>query len=183
MQPPPVAYRIDQRGARNAVAFHAMLSTGFLLLGILAWSVPYAIGAFDGARLAIAAMAAGGATLFFWIAFRFFERLRSDAPLFVLDSQGVYDNGSAVFSGVGWIGWGEIEDVRVGRYHRLPCVELVLKDRDRFLERVPWSGRVGRSARLGYPAVAFRGPLLPGDPQRLVEQIRLYARSVSTGQF
>lgn len=175
-------FDIDARGARNAAVLHGSISAGILALGAVTWILP--ASAFDdpeGARVALSTLAFLGASLFAWIGGQFFLRLRSDAPLFGLHPRGIYDNGSAVFSGVGWIAWSEVADIRVGRYHNLACVEVVLVDRDAFLQRVPWIERPGRSAWLGYPAVAFRGPLLPGDPKQIVEQARAYARRRGVG--
>jgi len=68
-------------------------------------------------------------------------------------------------------------DVRLSKYQGLPCVELVPKNRERFLQRFSWLERLNRSARFGYPAVALRGPLLPVEPALLAEQIRGYWRN------
>ena len=126
----------------------------------------------------VSAVAACGTAAFGWIGVRLFLRSRSDRPLVVLDADGIWDYGSAVFSGVGRIPWREVQEVRVGRYQGLDCVEVVVRDRDDLLRGRSWLDRMGRSEWLGYPAVAFRGPLLPMAPARMVEEMRTFMRTV-----
>lgn len=110
------------------------------------------------------------------LGFIFFRRLNSKEPYLVIGPAGLYDNASGMSSGAGWIAWSEIADVRLSKYHNLHCVELLPKSRTHFMQRFSWLERLNRSSRLGYPAVAIRGPLLPVEPTVLVEQIRRYWR-------
>lgn len=174
-----LVYHPDAKGGRRSVAFHGTVATGFLAVGVAVWVLPASItGASTGAQVGISVLALAGALIFGWVAVSFLQRLRSDSPLVVLEPDGLFDNGSAMFSGVGWIPWSDVEEIRLGSYQGLPCVEVVLHDRNSFLRRLSWLERPGRSARLGYPAVAFRGPLLPEEPERMVEEMRAYLSSV-----
>ena len=172
-------YEVDVNGGQRAAAFHALLASGFLLVGAAAWWLPAQIvGTSSGARWLVAVVSVAGAALFGSLAVRFGRRSRSGVPLITLQPDALVDHGSAVFSGVGRIPWSEIEDIRLGRYHSLPCVEIVLRDRETVLQELSWTERLGRSARLGYPALAFRGPLLPKPAEAMAEEMRAFLESV-----
>ncbi len=172
-----IAYYVNRKGAKRAVIFFLILSLAFLLFHLF---VSPHIGEDSDLSFASKALARvigiGGIIVFATLALLFLYRLYSKEPFLVISASGIYDNASGTCSGAGQIEWSEIADVRLAKYHNLPCVEIVLKNRERFLQRFGWVERINRSARLGYPAVAIRGPLLPVEPALLAEQIREYWR-------
>ena len=159
------------------MVFYLSLSLAFLLFHLL---VPAHIGEDSGLTSASKAIARVigivGTIVFDVLGLLFLRRLCSKEPYLVISVDGVYDNASGMLSGAGQIDWSEIADIRLSRYHGLPCVELVPSNRERFLQRFSWMERINRSSRLGYPAVALRGPLLPVAPDLLAEQMREYRR-------
>ncbi|MDH3601252.1 MAG: hypothetical protein OEU26_16670 [Candidatus Tectomicrobia bacterium] len=169
-----IEYYVNRAGARKAVIFYVVLALLFIF-------VLFFVGADAELSLVSKALAfvagVGGVVAFSYLGLVFRRRLNSKEPLLVLNVRGVFDNASGMSSGAGWIEWSEIADIRVSRYHNLPCVEVVLKNREMFLQRFGWMERVNRSSRLGYPAVAIRGPLLPVEPAMLAEQMRTYWQS------
>jgi hypothetical protein len=177
LHPEEIVYYVNRRGARKAVIFYLILLLTFFLfqlyvspnLGGMVW--PYA------SKVIVHIAGIGGIVLFSILCLMFLRRLYSREPYLVVSARGVYDNASGSWSGVGWIDWSEIADVCLSKYQGLPCVELVPKNRERFLQRFNWLERTNRSARCGYPAVALRGPLLPVEPALLAEQIREYWRN------
>ncbi len=173
--PQELVYEVDRRGALRAVAFHSGLALAMLLFLVLL--VPRLPGNGQSSPfVSFFAGAAGllGVGLFATLALRFLLRLASGEPLLVINARGLQDNASGVFSGAGWIDWAEVAEVRLSTYQGLRAVEIVPRDRQLFLSRLGRVERVARSARLGYPALALRGPLLPLDPAVLAEQIQAY---------
>lgn len=172
-----VAYYVNRKGARRAILSYLSLSLGFFLFAIF---VPAYIGENGGLSsvLEVIARVTGiaGTIAFTVLALIFLRRLLSREPYLVIREDGVFDNASGMWSGAGQIGWREIADIRLSRYQGLPCVELVPENREQFLQRFGWMERINRSLRLGYPAVAIRGPLLPVEPDVLAEQMREYRR-------
>lgn len=108
----------------------------------------------------------------------FVRRLFSNGPYLVINNNGIYDYASGIYSGAGFIDWSEIDDIKLSKYHNLPCVELVLKNRGQFLKRFSIFERINRSKFLGYPAIALRGPLLPVEPHIMIEQIMEYKKLI-----
>jgi len=172
-----IEYYINRKGARKAIVFYLSLSLAFFIFTLF---VPPLIGEDVGLSSALKAIAriAGiaGTIGFSVLGLLFLRRFRSKEPYLVISVDGIYDNASGMSSGAGQIEWSEIDDIRLSSYQGLPCVELVPKNRERFLRRFGWMERINRSSRLGYPAVALRGPLLPVEPDVLVEQMREYRR-------
>ena len=173
-----IAYYANRKGAKRAVIFYLILSLAFLLFHLF---VSLHIGEDSDLSFASKALARvigiGGIIVFSTLGLLFLYRLYSKKPYLVISANGIYDNASGTYSGAGQIEWSDIADVRLSKYHNLPCVELVPKNRERFMQRFGWIERINRSARLGYPAVAIRGPLLPVEPALLAEQIRECWRS------
>lgn len=180
MHPEEIVYYVNCRGAKSGGIFFLILSLAFLVFYLYVF---LNVGGADlpSVSKALAHIAGiGGIVGFSTLGLMFLRRLYSKEPYLIVNARGIYDNASGSWSGAGWIEWSEIADVRLSNYHSLPCVELVLKNRERFLRRFNWLGRINRSARLGYPAVALRGPLLPVEPILLVEQIRDCWRNART---
>jgi hypothetical protein len=168
-------YHVNKKGAVRAIAFHFGLAAAILLICVFVSTGSQAmLDVSKTARVLLWIVAVGGPIVFSTLGFVFLFRLRSDRPLLVLGPDGILDNGSGVWFGVGLIAWSEISDIRLSRYQGLVCVEVVLRDREAFLSRLGPLDRLNRSARLGYPAVAFRGPLLPVPVEQLLEQMRQY---------
>lgn len=171
-----IVYEVDRRGARRSVIVHILLASGCLLF-LLVVDLFGADSDLSVVSMALATVAGVvGVVGFGKLGLIFFRRLNSSEPYLVITPEGLYDNASGMSSGAGWIAWSEIADVRLSRYHNLDCVELVPKSRRQFMRRFSWLERFNRSSRLGYPAVAIRGPLLPVEPAVLVEQISSYWR-------
>lgn len=173
-----IAYYVDRRAAGSAVVFCLILALAFLafhlyLFPLIAEDPDLSVLFRSLARVTGIAGFAGSSAL----GVVFLCRLRSRKPYVLISTQGVYDNASGTCSGAGFIEWSAIADVRLSRYHNLPCVELVPKNRERFMQRFGWIERINRSSRLGYPAVAIRGRLLPVEPAVLAEQMRMYWQS------
>jgi hypothetical protein len=170
-----ITYYVNRKGARRAVVFYLGLSLAFLIFCLF---IPAQIGEdveLSSVLEAIARIVGIAGTIGFSVlGLIFLRRLRSREPYLVISVDGVYDNASGMTSGAGQIDWSEIADIRLSSYQGLPCVELVPKNRERFLRRFGWMERINRSSRFGYPAVAIRGPLLPVEPDVLVEQMREY---------
>ena len=168
-----IVYNINRGSAKRAIIFYLILSLTCLLLyfyvSVNIWGTNI-----SQSSKALAYIAGIGSGCFTILGLLFFRRLYSKDPYIVINKCGVYDNASGIWSGAGLIEWNEIADIQLSRYHNLPCVELVLKDRESFLQRFSLLERINRSSRLGYPAVALRGPLLPVEPTLLTEQIREY---------
>lgn len=170
-----VTYNVDRRGATKGVAFHLTLAIVCLLFHLFASPLARDHPDLPDAWETLASyIGIAGFVLFAVLGLRFLRMLVSSEPYLVINTEGILDNASGMFSGAGWIKWEEVADIRLSKYHNLPCVELVLKDRERFLQRFGWAERLNRSYRLGYPTVALRGPLLPVEPAVLVEQIQGY---------
>lgn len=177
MRPDELRYYVDKNSARRAVIFYLILSLAFLIFHL--FIAPYVDGnegLSPATRVLARFIGIAGILVFSTLGLLFLHRLYSKEPYLVISSHGVYDNASGIFSGAGQIEWSEIADVRLSKYHNLPCVELVPKNPERFLERFGWIERINRSSRLGYPAVAIRGPLLPVEPAILAGQMREYWR-------
>lgn len=175
-----ITYPVDRDGARKGVLFFLALAIGFLLFHV--HLAPLLTEGADPSPVSRAIASGAGLVGFAFssiLVIAYLRRLLSDEPYLALDSRGVYDNASGTWSGAGWIEWSEIADIRVSTYHNLPCVEIVPKDRARFLKRFGWLGRLDRSERLGLPAVALRGPLLPVEPIVLADRMRAYWRSAT----
>ncbi|MGB5472401.1 MAG: STM3941 family protein [Gammaproteobacteria bacterium] len=178
LYPEEIVFYVNRRGTRRTVIFCLVLLLTFLLSYIY---VSPNLGETDlpsATKVLVHIAGIGGIVLFGILGLMFLRRLYSRQPYLVISPRGVYDNASGSWSGAGWIDWSEIADVRLSKYQGLPCVELVPKNRERFLQRFNWLERLNRSARFGYPAVALRGPLLPVEPALLAEQIRGYWRNV-----
>jgi len=175
-----ITFRVNRRGAAKGAALHLTLALAFLLFRLFATPLAPNHPALPQSWEALASFIGIVGFIFFTIlGLRFFRMLVSSEPYLVINVRGVQDNASGMFSGAGWIAWEEIADVKLSKYHNLPCVELVPKDRGRFLQRFGWVERLGRSSRLGYPAVALRGPLLSIEPSELAERMRAYWRHAS----
>lgn len=169
-----VAYHVNKRGAAKGVAFHLCLAVTFLLFHFFVSPRLQQRPDISGGWEAVASyIGMVGFVAFILLGLRFFRMMLSSEPYLVINAEGILDNASGMFSGAGWIPWDEIADIRLSKYHNLPCVELVPTDRERFLQRLGWAERISRSS-LGYPAVALRGPLLPVEPAVLAEQIQAY---------
>lgn len=169
---PEVRYFVDRAAARRgALALVAMAS----ICGILALAGPW-ITTPDGAtRTLWLPTLVAGALVFGLLGLRHVAAARSRRPYLVIDADGIVDGASRYFSGVGRISWDEISRARVGTYQGLPATLLELRDRSRFARRLGALDRIDRSARLGRPAVAFRGPLLsvtPAELARVCEDFR-----------
>jgi hypothetical protein len=170
-----IAYYVNRKGARRAILFYLGLSLAFLLFHLFVSAHTGEDMGLSSASEAIASVIGiAGAIVSSVLGIIFLRRLCSREPYLVISVDGIYDNASGMNSGAGQIAWSEIAAIRLTRYHGLPCVELVPKDREQFLQRFSWMERLNRSSRLGYPAVAIRGPLLPVEPDVLVEQMREY---------
>ena len=177
LHPEEIVYYVNRRGTMRAVIFYLILLLTFLLFHLYVSPNTGGMDLPSAAKLIVHITGIGGIVIFSILVLMFLRRLYSKEPYLVVSARGVYDNASGSWSGAGWIDWSEIADVRLSKYQGLPCVELVPKNRERFLQRFNWLERVNRSARFGYPAVALRGPLLPVEPALLAEQIREYWRN------
>ena len=172
-----IVYYVNRKGTRRAIIFYLILLLTFLLFHLYVSPKLEGTDLPSATKVLVHIAGIGGIVLFSILVLMFLRRLYSKEPYLVISSRGVYDNASGSWSGAGWIDWSEIADVRLSKYQGLPCVELVPKNRERFLQRFSWLERLNRSARFGYPAVALRGPLLPVEPALLAEQIRGYWRN------
>ena len=177
LHPEEIVYYVNRKGTRRAIIFYLLLLLTFLLFHLYVSPKLEGTDLPSATKVLVHIAGIGGIVLFSILVLMFLRRLYSKEPYLVISSRGVYDNASGSWSGAGWIDWSEIADVRLSKYQGLPCVELVPKNRERFLQRFSWLERLNRSARFGYPAVALRGPLLPVEPALLAEQIRGYWRN------
>lgn len=177
LHPEEIVYYVNSRGAKRAVIFYLILSLAFLLFHLYVTPTLGGTGLPSAYRALAHIAGIGGIVVFSTLGLIFLRRLFSKEPYIVVNAHGIYDNASGIWSGAGRIEWSEIADVRLSKYHNLPCVELVPKKRECFLQRFNWMERINRSSRLGYPAVALRGPLLPVEPALLAGQIREYWRN------
>lgn len=114
-----------------------------------------------------------GTVFFLIVSALFLRRAVSSQPYVVITSEGIYDNGSGIWAGAGWIDWDEVADIRVSTYNGRPSVELIPLDKVEFMQRFNWIERIDRiSSR--YPPVVFRPPLLSIPEDVLAEQLRAY---------
>lgn len=176
-----IVYHVDRKGARRSGIYFLLLALGSLVFLLLFGIVGVAPELSAVSRAVASVAGAAGALGFGTLGLTFFRRLSSGEPYLVIGPDGLHDNASGLTSGAGWIAWSQIGDVRLSRYHNMDCVELVPRDRNDFMRRFGWLERFNRSRRLGYPAVAIRGPLLPVEPAVLVEEIRRYWRGAGDG--
>lgn len=178
LHPEEIVYYVNRRGASRAVISCVILLLGFLIFHLYVSSSSGVMDLSSATRVIVHSAGIGGVVIFSILGLMYLRRLCSREPYLVVSARGVYDNASGSWNGAGWIDWTEIDDIRLSKYQGLPCVELVPKDRERFLQRFNWLERFNRSTRFGYPVVALRGPLLPVEPAQLAEQIREYRRDV-----
>lgn len=174
LHPEEIVYYVNRKGTRRAIIFYLILLLTFLLFHLYVSPKLWGTDLPSATKVLVHIAGIGGIVLFSILVLMFLRRLYSKEPYIVVNTYGIYDNASGMWSGSGWIEWSEIADVRLSRYHNLPCVEIVPKKRKCFLQRFNWMERINRSSWLGYPAVALRGPLLPVEPTLLTAQIREY---------
>ena len=200
--PAELVYRVDRLGAWRATAFHAALATAVLTAAaVILWVTPSAIAAPQWLRMLALVVGLVGFVAFAGLAWRFARRVRSAEPLIVLRRYGMYENVSAVFTGVGWVAWADVADVRVAEHQGVPCVHVVLRPDAELVSRAAWARRgVGwgrrrgerrmtllRRARGGMDradrgSLVLQGPLLPVEPDELAEEIRRRWRTAAEGE-
>jgi hypothetical protein len=177
-----IVYYVDRRGALTAAVAALIVAASFLLFHLfVAPIVSQDPEVSLVQRVVSRGIGPAGFVVFAIVGIIYLRRLMSRQPYLVISKQGVFDNASGVWSGAGWIAWSEIAEIRLSRYHNLPSVELVPSDREQLMRRFGWVERLNRSRTLGYPAVAFRGPLLPAEPSVLVQQMETFWRRERDG--
>ena len=177
LEPGEIIYKVNKRNARKAALLYFILSLVCFLIFFYIYNNPANIGPII-LNIAFAGIMATGGLGFAVLGLLFIRRLYSKQPYLLINENGIYDYASGIYTGAGFIDWNIIDDIKLSKYHNLPCVELVIKNREQFLREFSILERVNRSKFLGYPAVALRGPLLPIEPRILFKEIVEYKKLI-----
>ena len=172
-----IVYKINKSNAKKAIVLYFILSLSCIFLYFYSSHNLWESNSLVLMKVLAYIIGIGGVG-FAVLGLLFIRRLFSNGPYLVINNNGIHDYASGIFSGAGFIDWNEIDDIKLSKYHNLPCVELVLKNREQFLKRFSIFERINRSKFLGYPAIAFRGPMLPVEPHIMIEQIMEYKKLI-----
>ncbi len=161
----------------NRLSLVKSLIGSILFVFLSIWMVLTSFESYLYPSLLVKGAGYAGSLLFsFSAVFSLIRSIRKDLAV-IVDERGICDNATGV--GANWISWDEILDVHVIRLADSNYVCIIPKDKEAFLSRFSWLGRVLRiGPPLSIAAFAISADLFNVNAETLCDQITAYQQDL-----